>query len=200
MADDAAAVLDDAGCDRAVVCGYSLGGMVAQTMAAARTQRVAGLVSLSSSTGEPYVGAPTPEAYAALTAPPAPTVVEQIEADLAAHRLWSNPSGSTSRPCAPTWSAATAGPGTPGASQRHFDAVIRSGSRAEQLRRLDVPALVIHGSIDTLISADAGRRTADLIPQADYLEIEGMGHELPPQVWAPIISAVTSLSGGITWY
>ena len=73
------------------------------------------------------------------------------------------------------------------------------GSRAGALGALDVPALVVHGSIDTLIGPDAGRRTAELIPGAQYLEIEGMGHELPPQVWAPIISAVTALSARISW-
>ena len=73
MAGDAMAVLDDAGCERAVVCGYSLGGMVAQAAAVAFANRVAGLVSISSHTGEPGVGDPTPEALAALTAPPAAT-------------------------------------------------------------------------------------------------------------------------------
>ena len=91
MAGDVVAVLDAAGCDRAVVCGYSLGGMVAQVAAAAYPQRVAGLVSVSSTTGEPGVGDPTPEAWEALTAPPAATIEAQIEAGLAGYRIWSNP-------------------------------------------------------------------------------------------------------------
>jgi pimeloyl-ACP methyl ester carboxylesterase len=199
MAADAMAVLDDAGCERAVVCGYSLGGMVAQAAAAAFTDRVAGLVSISSHTGEPGVGDPTPEALAALTAPPADTIEAQIEQDLAGYRIWSNPEwrneqaerGYLERSYRRAWH--------PGTSQRQFKAAARSGSRAEALGALDVPSLVVHGSIDTLIGPDAGRRTAELIPGARYLEIEGMGHELPPQVWAPIISAVTALSAGIAW-
>ena len=91
MAGDVVSVLDDAGCQRAVVCGYSLGGMVAQAMAAAYPERVAALVSVSSHTGEPGVGDPTPEALEALTAPAAGTIEEQIEADLAGYRIWSNP-------------------------------------------------------------------------------------------------------------
>ena len=199
MAADAAAVLADAGCDRAVVCGYSLGGMVAQTMASALPERVAGLVSLASNTGEQGVGDPTPEAYSALIAPPAPTVAEQIEADLAGHRLWSNPEWLDERAVRAYLERSYRRAWHPGGSQRQFKAAVRSGSRAEFLRRLDVPTLVIHGSIDTLIGPDAGRRTAELVPGADYLEIEGMGHELPPQVWARIISAVTSLSARIAW-
>ena len=62
-------------------------------------------------------------------------------------------------------------------------AVGSDGSRAEQLAELDLPALVIHGSRDTLIDPSGGRRTAALIPGARYVEIDGMGHDYPPPVW-----------------
>ena len=199
MAGDAMAVLDAAGCERAVVCGYSLGGMVAQAAAAACGERVAGLVSISSHTGEPGVGDPTPEARAALTAPGAATATEQIEADLAGYRIWSNPEWRNEQAEREYLERSYRRAWHPGASERQFKAAARSGSRAEALRTLDVPALVVHGSIDTLIGPDAGRRTAELVPGAEYLEIEGMGHELPPQVWAPIISAVTALSARVAW-
>lgn len=199
MAADAMAVLDAAGCERAVVCGYSLGGMVAQVAATAFADRVAGLVSISSHTGEPGVGDPTPEALAALTAPPAATIEAQIEADLAGYRIWSNPEWRNEHAERQYLERSYRRAWHPGASERQFKAAARSGSRAEALSALDVPALVVHGSIDTLIGPDAGRRTAELIPGAQYLEIEGMGHELPPQVWAPIISAVTALSARISW-
>ena len=199
MAGDMVAVLEDAGCERAIVCGYSLGGMVAQAMAAAYPERVAGLVSISSHTGEPGVGDPTPEARAALTAPPAATVQAQIEADLAGYRIWSNPDWRNEQAEREYLERSYQRAWHPGASQRQFQAAARSGSRAEQLRGLDVPALVVHGSIDSLIAPDAGRRTADLVPGAQYLEIEGMGHELPPQAWSSIISAVTTLSARIAW-
>ncbi|MDE0495346.1 MAG: alpha/beta hydrolase [Acidimicrobiaceae bacterium] len=199
MAGDAMAVLDAAGCRRAVVCGYSLGGMVAQAAAVSFGDRVAGLVSISSHTGEPGVGDPTPEALAALTAPPAPTIEAQIEADLAGYRIWSNPEWRNEEAESQYLERSYRRAWHPGASQRQFKAAARSGSRAGALGALDVPALVVHGGIDTLIGPDAGRRTAEVIPGAQYLEIEGMGHELPPQVWAPIISAVTALSARIAW-
>ena len=199
MAGDAMAVLDAAGCERAVVCGYSLGGMVAQTAAVVFPARVAGLVSIASHTGEPGVGDPTPEALAALTAPPAATVFEQIEADLAGYRIWSSPEWRNEQAEREYLERSYRRAWHPGASQRQFQAVARSGDRSEALRSLDVPTLVIHGGADTLIGPDAGRRTAELVPGAEYLEIEGMGHELPPQVWAPIISAVTALSARVAW-
>ena len=199
MAGDAVAVLDAAGCDRAVVCGYSLGGMVAQAAAAAFADRVAGLVSVSSNTGEPGVGDPTPEAWEALTAPPAATVEAQIESDLAGYRLWSNPDWRNEQAEREYLERSYRRAWHPGASERQFKAAARSGSRADALRTLDVPTLVIHGGADTLIAPDAGRRTAELVPGAEYLEIDAMGHELPPQVWAPIISAVTALAARIAW-
>ena len=199
MAGDMVAVLDAAGCARAVVCGYSLGGMVAQAAASAFGDRVAGLVSVSSHTGEPGIGDPTPEALAALTAPPAATIEAQIESDLAGYRIWSNPGWRNEQAEREYLERSYRRAWHPGASERQFKAAARSGSRAEALRSLDVPTLVIHGSGDTLIAPDAGRRTAELVPGAEYLEIDAMGHELPPQVWAPIISAVTALSGRIAW-
>lgn len=62
-------------------------------------------------------------------------------------------------------------------------AVTHDESRAEGLARVDLPALVIHGSRDTLIDPSGGRRTAELIPGARYVEFEGMGHDYPPPVW-----------------
>ena len=199
MAGDAMAVLDGGGCERAIVCGYSLGGIVAQAAAVAFGDRAAGLVSISSHTGEPGVGDPTPEALAALTAPPAATLQEQVETDLAGYRIWSSPQWRNEQAEREYLERSYRRAWHPGASERQFKAAARSGSRAGALGTLDVPALVVHGSADNLIGPDAGRRTAELIPGAAYLEIEGMGHDLPPQVWAPIISAVTALSALIAW-
>ncbi len=57
------------------------------------------------------------------------------------------------------------------------------GSRDEALRSVSVPTLVMHGSRDTLIQPSGGRHTAEVIPGARYVEIEGMGHDYPPAVW-----------------
>ena len=72
---------------------------------------------------------------------------------------------------------------TPDGTRRQMFAVGASGSRADGLRQLDVPTLVIHGSADTLIDPIGGRRTAELIPGARFELIEGMGHDYPPGLW-----------------
>ena len=66
---------------------------------------------------------------------------------------------------------------------RQAIATVASGDRTERLRHLQVPTLVIHGSRDTLIDPSGGRRTAEVIPGARYVEIDGMGHDYPPPVW-----------------
>ena len=66
---------------------------------------------------------------------------------------------------------------------RQMMAVFADGPRAEALREVQLPVLVMHGSRDTLIEPSGGQRTAELIPGARYVEIEGMGHDYPPAVW-----------------
>ena len=68
----------------------------------------------------------------------------------------------------------------------------KSGQWDESLAKIDVPTLVIHGSIDPLINPDGGRHTAEVIPNASYEEIEGMGHDLPITEWPHIVSLVTN--------
>ena len=199
MAGDVVAVLDHAGIGKAIVCGLSLGGMVAQTLAATHPGRVAGLVSVASNTGERGIGEPTDEARAALTAPAAASISEQIESDLVGYRIWANVKWRDEEHHRKYLERSYRRAWHPGASDRQFAAAARSGSRDEALRCLDVPALVIHGSDDPLVGPEAGRRTAELISGSSYLELEGMRHELSPQVWAPVISAITALSSRIAW-
>ncbi len=73
-------------------------------------------------------------------------------------------------------------------------AVMHDGSRSEQLRAVALPVLVLHGSRDTLIAPSGGRRTAELIPGARYVEIEGMGHDYPPAVWRTWVDTWTAFA------
>ena len=78
--------------------------------------------------------------------------------------------------------------------RRQFFAVGRDGSRDEALRSLDVPTLVMHGTRDTLIQPDGGRHTAEVIPGARFVEIEGMGHDYPRAVWADWVAHWSSFA------
>lgn len=199
MADDVVAVLDDAGVSRAIVLGFSLGGFIARSVAIDHPERVAGLVSIGSSTGEPDVGQPTDEAWTALCLPDQDEVAAQIEQDLAGYRIWSNPEWRDESRKRAYFERVHARARNPDASVRQLRAFRTHVPRIEELMALDVPTLVIHGALDPLIDASGGRRTAELIPGAEYLEIEGFSHDLAPQMWAQLISAVTTLAARVEW-
>jgi len=184
MADDAIAVLDALGVDRAHVMGCSMGGMIVQRLAIDHGDRLLSMTSVMSRTGEPDYGQSSEEALAFLTAPPAPSRSDYIDRQIAAlHVYGSKPEWLDDDAIRARAAAAYDRCFCPDGVGRQMRAVAHDGSRAEQLARLHLPTLVIHGSRDTLIDPSGGRRTAELIPGARYVEIEGMGHDYPPAVW-----------------
>jgi pimeloyl-ACP methyl ester carboxylesterase len=184
MADDVVAVLDAEGIDRAHVLGVSLGGMIVQRLAIDHPDRLLTMTSVMSRTGEPGFGESAPEALTVLMAPPATSRDEYIENHVAAIGVY----GSRSEWIDADETRARAAAAydrcfCPAGIARQMAAVGRDGSRDEALRSVPVPTLVLHGSRDTLIQPSGGRHTADVIPGARYVEIEGMGHDYPRAVW-----------------
>jgi pimeloyl-ACP methyl ester carboxylesterase len=184
MADDAVAVLEAVGVDRAHVMGCSMGGMIVQRLAIDHPDRLLSVTSVMSGTGEPGYGESSEEALAFLLAPPATSRAEYIDRQVAAlHVYGSKPEWLDDDAIRARAAAAYDRCFSPAGVGRQMKAVTRDGSRAEGLARLALPALVLHGSRDTLINPSGGRRTAELIPGARYVEFEGMGHDYPPAVW-----------------
>jgi len=184
MADDAVAVLDATGVERAHVLGVSMGGMIVQSLAIAHPERVFTLTSVMSHTGEVEYGRASPAALASLTAPPPTTRDEYVERRIAAIDI----TGSR-RDLVDVDDVRALGEALydrcfcPEGQARQLEAVNRSGSRGDLLPLVTVPTLVLHGSRDTLVDPSGGRRTAELIPGARYVEIEGMGHDSPRALW-----------------
>ena len=196
LVDDALAVLDAIGWPRAVILGQSMGGMVAQQLAIAYPMRVTGLVSLMSTTGEPGFGRAHPEAARALRESPPADRDGWLEHRVRTEQLWASPDWWDE-----TWARAKGEAlfdhgVDPAGTARQYRAVAASPSRDQGLAGLRVPALVIHGSADRLIAPDGGRHTAEVIPAAAYVEIEGLGHDLPPQVWARLADEVAAFVAG----
>ncbi len=184
MADDAVAVLDALGVTKAHVMGCSMGGMIVPRLSIDHPDRVLSLTSVMSRTGEAGYGESSEEALAFLLAPPAPSRAAYIERQVAAlHVDGSKPEWLDEDAISARAAAAYDRCFYPEGVGRQMKAVTADGSRAEQLAQLQLPALVIHGSRDTLIAPSGGRRTAALIPGARYVEIDGMGHDYPPPVW-----------------
>ena len=193
MARDVIAVIDAAGIDRVHVVGHSLGGMIAQTLAIEHPTRVLTLTSISAHTGNLEFGKPTDEAFAALLAPPGENREAQIERDVAARRVWASPSWFDEEEARGYFAASYDRAHSATGSSRQFDAMVASGSREAQLGELAIPTLVVHGTLDTLIAPDGGTRTGELVPDAEVLMVEGMGHDLPVEAWQQIISAITAM-------
>src|SRR5581483_9510720 len=184
MASDAVAVLDALGVQRAHVMGCSMGGLIVQRMAIDYPGRLLSMTSVMSRTGEPGVGDSSPEALAVLMAKPAKTREEYIERQVAGHHIYgSKPEWLDEEFLADRAAAAYDRCFCPAGIARQMMAVGRDGNRSDALRSVDVPALVLHGSRDTLIDPSGGRQTAEVIPGARYVEIEGMGHDYPKAVW-----------------
>jgi len=197
MANDAVAVLDAVGAAQAHVMGLSMGGMIVQRLAIDHPDRLLSVTSVMSRTGEDDYGQSSPEALAFLMAPPAKSRDEYIENHVKALRVYgSKPEWLDDDVSRERAAAAYDRCFCPQGVGRQMMAVMRDGSRADDLRKVTVPTLVLHGSRDTLIDPSGGRRTAELIPGARYVEIEGMGHDYPPAAWDQWVSTWSSFARG----
>lgn len=198
MAGDALGVLDAVGAPRAHVHGVSMGGIIVQLLAIHHAERVRSLTSVMSTTGEPEYGRTSPEALAVLMAAPARNRDEYVEAQVAALRVYGSKPEWIDEPYLRARAArAFDRCHDPAGVGRQMQALIATASRADDLRALRVPSLVMHGDRDTLIDPSGGRRTAELIPGARYVEIGGMGHDYPVAVqerwvrtWADFAASV----------
>lgn len=186
MAADVTGLIEALGCGPVHLWGSSMGGMIAQEVALARPDLLRSLISVQSTTGEPGVGEPTGDALERMleTMGPVGTVDDAVAAALRQVRILMNNDelydaeyetrrqrGFVERSYRPAGSA------------RQTLAVLSTPPRAERLRGLRLPTLVIHGGRDPLIDPSGGRRTAELVDGARYVEIDEMGHDLSRPLW-----------------
>lgn len=194
MADDAAGLLDALGIARAHVAGVSMGGMIAQMLAARHPAKVASLVSVMSTTGNPAVPPATPEALAVLYSRPTATDVEGLtDHALKAQIVIQSPAWPLDPAVErPKLRAAIERAWHPVGVARQMAAVLGSGDRREGLKTISAPTIVLHGDADPLVRLEGGRDTATVIPGAELRIIEGMGHDLPEGVHAAFVEAVVA--------
>jgi pimeloyl-ACP methyl ester carboxylesterase len=192
MAADTFGLMDALDIGTAHVVGASMGGAIAQTMAIARPERLRTLTSIMSTTGAPDLPPPTAEAMAVLFGPSAggdsPNLLtSMLQSWKALHG--SGFSADHARDFERAGQSMARGI-DPGGVARQLAAVLASGSRREALRNVEVPTLVIHGRADPLVPLACGLDTANAVPGAELLVLDGMGHALPVELWPQIIDAI----------
>jgi pimeloyl-ACP methyl ester carboxylesterase len=191
MADDAVAVLDALGVERAHVLGVSMGGMIVQQLAIDHADRLISMTSIMSTTGDRDVGQPSSEVAALFYAPPGHDRDTVIARSQALELLYTSPTEYDPERVAQRVGAAFDRCFCPRGLVRQLTGVMASGSRTQSLRGVDVPTLVLHGDADTLIDISGGVSTAQCIPGAHFVAIAGMGHDLAPRYWTTIVDAVS---------
>jgi pimeloyl-ACP methyl ester carboxylesterase len=195
MADDAAALLDQLNIEQAHIVGASMGGMIAQIFAARFPEQTKTLAILFSSNNSAFLPPPAPRALLALLKGPPPNSPREVILDNAVRV--SNIIGSPRYRMTEEQIRADAAEGYdrsyyPQGVARHFSAVMGSGSLAHYDRRIVAPTVVIHGRADKLMRPFGGRRIARAIDGARLVLFDGMGHDLPQQLWERLIDALTN--------
>jgi pimeloyl-ACP methyl ester carboxylesterase len=195
MADDAAALLDHLEIDQAHVVGASMGGMIAQIFAARFSERTRSLAVVFSSNNRPFLPPPHPRALFAVLRGPSPNSPIEVIADYSV-KVW-RIIGSPRYPapeqrlrddaiqayqrCYYPWGTA-----------RHFSAILASGSLARYDRQITAPTVVLHGKADKLQRPFGGKAVARTIPGARLVLFDGMGHDLPEDLWDGITGELTA--------
>lgn len=190
MAADVAGLLDYLGVAAAHIIGVSMGGYIAQELALRSPSPVLSLTSMLSSTGARDVGQPSARGNRALFRAPAATVHAAIEDMVEARRILATPGAFDQAAERERVRLAVTRSFDPAGTGRQLAAIWASGDRTHALRRIDVPALVIHGGNDHLVDVSGGRATADAIADSRLLVIDEMGHDLPPIYRGQILDTI----------
>jgi pimeloyl-ACP methyl ester carboxylesterase len=191
MADDAMGLLDHLGIERAHVVGASMGGMIAQTIAIRHPDRVLSLTSIMSTTGGRFTGQPALRVLPVFLKRAPRGRDAYVEHTTKLYDLIGSPGFERDEDELRERLGRAYDRGIdPAGSGRQLAAIMTASDRSPQLRRLDVPTVVIHGTADKLVNPSGGRATAKAIPGARLVTVEGMGHDLPRGAWPQLIAAI----------
>jgi pimeloyl-ACP methyl ester carboxylesterase len=191
MADDAFGLLEALGIGAAHIVGVSMGGMIVQTMALSHPDRVVSLTSIMSTVGKRTVGWQHPKLLPLLIAPRGPGRAAYAETSA---RMWQligspgypEPHADVLARAEETWDRGFSANGV----MRQMLAILAQPDRTPGLRGLTMPALVIHGLADKMVHVSGGRATANAVPGAELLLVDGMGHDLPRALYPSFADAI----------
>jgi pimeloyl-ACP methyl ester carboxylesterase len=191
MANDTIGLLDHLGIERAHIAGASMGGMIVQQLAIDHPGRVLSMCSIMSTTGNRRLRFPRWRAFGALMAKPPSHREGYVDQAVKTFKVIGSPGYPMDEPhfrevVGRAYDRCFHPPGV----ARQLHAINCSGNRTRALGRVDLPALVIHGTADPLVRLSGGRATARAIPGARLHLVEGMGHDLPHQLHEEFADAI----------
>ncbi len=168
MAADITGLMQEIGYEEAHIVGASMGGMIAQIVAARYPERTRSLISIMSTTNAPHLPPPTAEAEMDLRNLATGDAQEERERSIRERGFY------------------------PESMQRHLMAIFKTGDRSSEVASIKAPTLVLHGADDGLVPPQHGRHTASLIQDSRFLLIEGMAHNMPDEVIPLLVSEMTA--------
>jgi pimeloyl-ACP methyl ester carboxylesterase len=193
MAADTFGLMDHLGIDSAHLVGASMGGMIAQSAAIEQPRRVRSLTSIMSTTGSRRVGHPSYRTLGLLLGKPPREREAAIERVIKTFRTIGSPGYPFEEERIREIAGRSFDRGHSEAGiARQLHAISASGDRTPALRKLDLPALVIHGKNDLLVNPSGGRATAKAIPGARLKLVDGMGHDLPRPLWPEFVEDIAA--------
>jgi pimeloyl-ACP methyl ester carboxylesterase len=191
MADDGMRILDCLGIDRAHVIGASMGGMIAQVIAGRHPRRTLSLTSIMSTTGRRWKGQPALRMYPVLLGRQPSTREAYVERAVKLFATIGSPRFERDDDEIRALAGISFDRGlNPAGFGRQLGAILAAGDRTPDLARIGAPTLVVHGTRDRLVRPSGGRATAKAIRGARLMTVDGMGHDLPRQVWPRLVDAI----------
>jgi pimeloyl-ACP methyl ester carboxylesterase len=195
MAADTIGLMDHLGIDSAHIVGASMGGMIVQTMAIEHPERVRSLVSIMSNTGSRWTGMPSRKAMAVLLGRPPRGREAAVERAVRTFGVIGSPGYPFDEERIRRVAGRSYDRGHSAAGVlRQLHAITASGDRTQALHDVRIPATVIHGDRDPLVRPAGGRATARAIPNARLKMIDGMGHDLPRQLWPVFVEEIADVA------